>query len=56
MTVESNDSIPIPTLSDLLKDLAPVFQPVRSKTKPPPRTRDFSHALSKLQVIATKSD
>ena len=35
MTVESNDSIPIPTLSDLLKDLAPVFQPVRSKTKPP---------------------
>ena len=34
MTVESNDSILIPTLSDLLKDLAPVFQPVRSKTKP----------------------
>ena len=33
MTVESNDVIAIATLSDWLKRLAPVFQPIRSKTK-----------------------
>ena len=33
MTVESNYVIAIPTLSDWLKRLAPVFQPMRSKTK-----------------------
>ena len=33
MTVESNDEIAIATLSDWLKRLAPVFQPMRSKTK-----------------------
>ena len=33
MTVESNFVIAIATLSDWLKRLAPVFQPMRSKTK-----------------------
>ena len=33
MTVESNDVIAIATLSDWLKRVAPVFQPMRSKTK-----------------------
>ena len=33
MTVERNYVIAIDTLSDWLKILAPVFQPMRSKTK-----------------------
>ena len=33
MTVKSNYVIAITTLSDWLKRLAPVFQPMRSKTK-----------------------
>ena len=33
MTVESNCVIAIATLSDWLKRLAPVFQPMRIKTK-----------------------
>ena len=33
MNVESNYSIAIAMLSDWLKSLAPVFQPMRSKTK-----------------------
>ena len=33
MTVESNYVIAIATLSDWLKRVAPVFQPMRSKTK-----------------------
>ena len=33
MTVESNYVIAIATLSDWLKKVAPVFQPMRSKTK-----------------------
>ena len=33
MTVESNYVILIATLNDWLKRLAPVFQPMRSKTK-----------------------
>ena len=33
MTVERNYVIAIATLSDWLKNLAPVFQPMRSKTK-----------------------
>ena len=41
MTVESSYSIPIATLNDLLKDLAPVFQPMRSKTKTPLYVRFF---------------
>ena len=50
MTVESSYVIAIATLSDWLKRLAPVFQPMRSKTKPiAPCTRDFSRASSELQ-------
>ena len=33
MTVESNYVIAIATLCDWLKNLAPVFQPMKSKTK-----------------------
>ena len=59
MTVESNYVIAIATLSDWLKRLAPVFQPMRRKTKPN-RTmycrRDFSRASSELQVIARNCD
>jgi len=57
MTVESNYVIAIATLSDWLKRLAPVFQPMRSKTKTiAPCTRDFSRASSELQVIARNCD
>ena len=57
MTVESNYVIAMATLSDWLKRLAPVFQPMRSKTKAN-RTMygDFSRALSELQVIAGSCD
>ena len=57
MTFESNYVIAIATLSDWLKRLAPVFQSMRSKTKTiAPCRRDFSRALSELQVIARKGD
>ena len=57
MTVESNSVIAIATLSDWLKRPAPVFQPVRSKTKAIAAcTRDFSRALSELQLIARNCD
>ena len=57
MTVESNYVIAIDTLSDWLKRLAPVFQPMRSKPEPiAPRMRDFSRAMSELQVIARNCD
>ena len=57
MTVESNYVIAIAALSDWLKRLAPVFQPMRSKPKPiAPCTRDFSRASSKLQLIARNCD
>ena len=62
MTVESNDEIAIATLSDWLKRLAPVFQPMRAKPKPiAPCTRDFSrashlcpemHAMTKMADLA----
>ena len=53
MTVESNYVIEIATLNNWLKRLAPVFQPMRSKTKTnAPCMRDFSRALSKFQIIA----
>ena len=58
MTVESALTIEIATVSDWLKNLTPVFHPMRSKTKTN-RTlyaRDFSRALSKLQVICRDSD
>ena len=52
MTVASNYVIAIATLSDWLKRLAPVFQPMKAKPKPiAPCTRDFSRALSELHVI-----
>ena len=47
MTVESNYVIGIATLNDWLKRLAPVFQPMRSKTK----TMYMSHALSKFAPV-----
>ena len=57
MTVESNCAIAIATLSDWLKNFAPVFQPMRCKTQPiSPCTRDVSRVLSKLRVIARNSD
>ena len=57
MTVERNYMIAIATLSDWLKRLAPVFQPMRSKTKATaPCTRDFSRALSELHVITRNCD
>ena len=58
MTVESDYVIAIATLSDWLKRLAPVFQPMRRKTKTNRTmyTRDFSRASGKLQVIASNSD
>ena len=34
MAVESDRAIAIATLSDWIKNLAPDFQPMRSKTKP----------------------
>ena len=56
MTVESNYMIAIATLSDWLKRLAPVFQPMRHKTKTNSCTRDFSRASSELHVIARSCD
>ena len=55
MIVESNYPVTIATLSDWLKNLAPIFQPMESKTKSKGTlyvrfTRDFSRALRKLQV------
>ena len=52
MTVESNYVTAIAMISDWLKRLAPVFQPMRRKTKPiAPCRRDFSRSLSELQEL-----
>ena len=57
MTVESNSVIAIATLSDSLKRLAPVFQPMRCKTKTNrTMSRDLSRASSELHVIARNCD
>ena len=48
--------IAIATGSGYLQRLAPVFQPMRSKTKATTCTRDFSRALTGLQVIARNCD
>ena len=51
MTVERNYPIEIPALSDWLKNVAPVFQPMGSKTKTNYTLYahlDFSHPLSEL--------
>ena len=46
----------VASLSDWLKNLALVLQPMRSKTNRTLHTRDFSRALSKLYVTAMNSD
>ena len=57
MTVESNYVIAIATLSDWLKRVAPVFQPIRSTAKTiAPCTRDLSRASSELHIIARNCD
>ena len=49
MTVESNYAIKIATLSDWFKNLSPVRQPMKMKTKTNPTfRRNFSRALGKL--------
>ena len=53
MTVESNYAIAIATLTDWLKNIAPMFHPMRSKTR---TTHTFARDLSKLRVIARNSD
>ena len=53
MTVENNSAIAIDTLSDWLKDLEPVFQPMRSKTN---RTLYARFLTGFEQVIARNSD
>ena len=53
MSVEINYAIA--TLSDWLKNLAPVFQPMKSKTNRTLWAR-FSRALSKLLVISWNFD
>ena len=59
MTIESNYAITALSECDWLKNLAPLFQPMESKTKTN-RTlyacSDFPRALSKLQVIARNFD
>ena len=44
MTVESNSTIEIATFSDLLKNLEPLFQPMRSKTKTKTKTNRTLYA------------
>ena len=58
MTVESNYVFVFATLSDWLKRLAPVFQPMRPKTncKTNRTMYDFSRASSELQVTARNCD
>ena len=57
MTVESNYVIAIAALSGWLKRLAPVFQPMRIKTKTNrTMSSDFSRASSELPVIARNCD
>ena len=55
ITVKNNYAIAIATLSDWLKNLALVFQPMRSKTNRNLYVR-FSCASSKLQAIAGNSE
>ena len=51
MTVESICAIAIPTLSDWLKSLAPVFQPMRAKPIAA-CTRAFCRASGRLQAFS----
>ena len=57
VTFETDYAIAIATRSDWLKNVAPVFQPIRSRTKTNhTSTHDFSRPLSKLLVISRNSD
>ena len=58
MTAESNYAIAIATLSDWLKNLAPFFFFLSQLEAKPIAgcSRDFSRALSKLQVITRNCD
>ena len=52
MTVESNYGITVATLNDWPKKLAPLSQPMRSKTKSSRTVYAISFALGKFQVTA----
>ena len=55
--MENYYAIAIATLSDWVKDIAPVFERMRNQGKPMVScTRDFSRAFSNLVVIAKNSD
>jgi len=56
MTVESNNAIAIGALSDWLKNLTPVFQPIRSKTKTIRTLYARFFPRLELQVIVRNSD
>ena len=57
MTIESNYAIAIAMLGDWFKNLGPVYQPMRRKTKANRDLHDrFSRTLSKLHGIATNFD
>ena len=57
MTVESNYSIAIAAHIDWFKNLSPLYQPVKRKTKTNLHLHtDFSRALRKLHGIATDFD
>ena len=53
MTVESNYAIAIAKLTDWLKNIAPLFHPMRSKNR---TNHTFARDLSKLRAIARNSD
>ena len=54
--MESNYGTAIAALNDSLKNLAPIFQLMRSKTKRTLLNAIISRVLSKLHVIARNSD
>ena len=56
MTAKSNNVIVIASLGDWQKNVAPVFQPMRSKTKTNCTMYMFSNTLSMLQVFTRNSD
>ena len=57
MTIKSTYVIAIAILGDWLKDSCQFFNQWEAKPKPiAPSTRDFSRALSELQVIARNCD
>ena len=56
MTFESNYVTAIATFSDWFKNLVPVYQPMKRKSKTNRDFHDFSRALSKLHENATNLD